>query len=68
MFDWKINKSALSSNDGKRIQSIDSIETYAYGMTKDLVCKKEEIKCNNITTQYKNIQFWLYYKGILKKI
>ena len=23
-------------------------------MKKDLVCKKEEIKCNNITTQYKN--------------
>ena len=53
----EINKSALSSNDGKRIQSIDSIETHAYGMKKDLVCKKEEIKCNNITTQYKNIQF-----------
>ena len=30
------------------MQSIDSIETYAYGMNKDLVCKKEEIKCNNI--------------------
>ena len=36
-------------------------------MKKDLVCKKEEIKCNNVTTQYKNIQFWLYYKGIHKK-
>ena len=31
------------------MQSIDSIETYAYGMNKDLVCsKKEEIKCINI--------------------
>ena len=30
------------------MQSIDSIETYAYGMSKNLVCKKEEIKCNNI--------------------
>ena len=38
----------------KRIRSIDSIETYAYEMNKDLVCKKEEIKCNNIIKQYKN--------------
>ena len=25
----------------------DSIETYAYGTSKDLVSEKEEIKCNN---------------------
>ena len=37
------------------MQSIDLIETYAYGMDKYLVCKKEEIKCNNIIKQYKNI-------------
>ena len=36
------------------MQSIDSIETCAYVMNKDLICKKEEIKCNNITKQYKN--------------
>ena len=36
-------------------QSTDSIETYSQGMNKDLVCKKEEIKCNNIIKQYKNI-------------
>ena len=29
------------------MQSIDSTETYAYGMSKDLVCKKEKIKCDN---------------------
>ena len=33
--------------------SIDSIETYAYGMTKDLVSEKEEIQCNNIIKRYK---------------
>ena len=38
----------------KRVQSIDLIETYVYGTRKDLVCKKEEIKCNNIIKQYKN--------------
>ena len=30
-----------------KIQSIDSIETYAYKTSKYLVCKKEEIKCSN---------------------
>ena len=29
------------------MQSIHSIETYAYGTSKDLVREKEEIKCNN---------------------
>ena len=46
---------ALSSNDDKRIQSIDSTKKYVYGMNKDLVYKKEEIKCNNIIKQYKNV-------------
>ena len=55
VFTEEINKVALSSNDDKRMQSIDSIETYVYGMNKDLVCKKEEIKCNNIIKQYKNV-------------
>ena len=45
----------LSSNGNKRMQSIDSIETYANGTNKDLVCKKEEIKCNNKIKQYKNV-------------
>ena len=30
------------------MQSIDLIETWEYGMSKDLVSEKEEIKCNNI--------------------
>ena len=29
------------------MQSIDLIETYAYGTSKDLVSEKEEIKCNS---------------------
>ena len=48
VFAEEINKIALSSNDDKRIQSIDSIETCAHRTSKDLVRKKEEIKCNNI--------------------
>ena len=30
------------------MQSIDSIEAYACGTSKDLVNEKEEIKCNKI--------------------
>ena len=30
------------------MQSIDSIETYAYGPSKDLLSEKEEIKSNKI--------------------
>ena len=36
------------------MQSIDSIETYTYGTSKDLVNEKEEIKCSNIIKLYKN--------------
>ena len=42
------------------IVSIDSIRIYEYGMNKDLVCKKEEIKCKNIRIQnqpYRNSKF-----------
>ena len=48
VFTEGINKIALSSNDDKRMQSIDSIETYTYGTSTGLVSEKEEIKCNNI--------------------
>ena len=37
------------------MQSIDSIETYAYGTRKDIVSEKEETKCNNRINQYKKI-------------
>ena len=39
------------------MQSIDLIETYAYGRSKDLVSAKEEMKCNNIIKQTKKINF-----------
>ena len=55
VFTEKINEITLSSNDDKRMQSFDSIETYAYGMNKNMVCEDEEIKCNNVTNQYKNV-------------
>ena len=45
----------LSSNDDKRIEFIDSIETYAYGKNEYLVYTKEEIKWINRIKQYKNV-------------
>ena len=47
----------MSCNDDEKLQSIDSAEKYTYGMNKDLVCKEQEIKCNNIMKQYKNVNF-----------
>ena len=35
------------------MQSINLIETYACGTSKDLVSEKEEIKCSNIIKRYK---------------
>ena len=55
VFTEQINEITLSSNYDNRIQSIDWIETYAQGMSKDLVCKEGEIKSNSIIKQYKNI-------------
>ena len=51
IFTKEINKITFSSNNDKRIQQIDSAGTYAYGMGKDLACRKEEIKSNNLIKQ-----------------
>ena len=40
VFTEETNKIALSSTDDKRMQLTDSIKTYAYGINKNLVCKK----------------------------
>ena len=37
----------------KKTQSIDSVETYAYGTNKDLTSEKEKNKCNSMIKQYK---------------
>ena len=44
------------------MQAIDLIEAYAYGAGRDLVCKKEEIKCNNIIKQCEMFNIDLKYK------
>ena len=55
VFNDEINRISLISIDDKRIQSVESTEIYANGMGKDVVCKKEDIRCNNIIKQYKNV-------------
>ena len=55
VFTEEINNIDLSSNDVKRMQTIDSIETYAHRTSRDLVCRKEKIKYNNIIKQNKNV-------------
>ena len=54
VFTEENNKIALSLNVDKIMQSIDSIGAYAYGISKDLVSEREQIKCNNIIKRYKN--------------
>ena len=54
VFTKEVNEIASSLNDDRRIQSIDSIETYAYETSKEVVCKKEDIKFSNIIKQYKS--------------
>ena len=53
VFTEEINKIALTSNDDKRMQSIDLIETYTYGISKILISDKEETKCSNTIKCYK---------------
>ena len=49
------------------MQSVDSIETYEYGTSKDLVSEKEESKCNNMIKRYKNAHIWWCYKRKQKR-
>ena len=47
------------------MQSTDSIETYTYGTSKDLVNEKKEIKSNNIIKLHK--RKWLTLMMLQKK-
>ena len=60
VFTKETDNIALSSNDDKEIQSIDLIESYAYGTSKVLVSEKDEIKCNN--KNKKTDSLWWCYK------
>ena len=53
VFTEEVNKISLRSNDDKKLQLIDKLETYVYGTSKNLESEKEKIKCNNIITEHK---------------
>ena len=52
VFTVKVNNIALSANNDKRIQSIDSVETFIWNKQRNNTQKKE-MKCNNMIKQYK---------------
>ena len=41
---WRSYQDCIEWYDDKKIQSVDSMEISAYGTSRDLVCRKEEIK------------------------
>ena len=56
MYTEEVNKIALSSNDDKRIQTIDKVTTYPYGTNAFMVCRNEMLlKDKVICDQLKHI-------------
>ena len=53
VFTEKIHKPVLSTNDDKRMEPINSIETYAYGTSKYLIIEKKRLNASNVIKQYK---------------
>ena len=47
MYTEEVNKIALSSNDDKRIQTLDKVTTYLYGTNAFMVCKNEMLLKKN---------------------
>ena len=55
----EVNKTALSSNDDKRIQKSDGITTYPYGTNAFKICKSEMLMVKIfILWNIKNDQLW----------
>ena len=48
MYTEEVSKIALSSNDDKRIQTFDRIETYPYGTNAFKVCECEVLMVKNL--------------------
>ena len=52
---YLLKKFVSSANNDKRKQSIGSIETYTYGTSKNLICRKQEIKCTDVIKSAENV-------------
>ena len=64
----KLERLHLSANDDKRIQSIESIETYTYETNKYIIYKNEEIKNSNIINWFhRNRSLWSNQKPSIQK-
>ena len=48
VYSEEVNKTALSSNDDKRLQTYDKIATYPYGTNAFKVCESEMLKCKRL--------------------
>ena len=54
VFTEEVNKIALSANNDKKTQTIDSVESYAYVISNYIKLNQAEIKCSNIIKKHKN--------------
>ena len=48
VYTGEVNKTALSSNNDKRLQTFDRVTTYPYGTSASKVCKTELLSKVNI--------------------
>ena len=59
MYTEEVHKTALNSDDDKRLQTFDGIETYSYGTNVFKVCESEMMKVRDLFVE-NNADFPLY--------
>ena len=64
MYTEEVHKTALNSDDDKRLQTFDGIETYSYGTNVFKVCESEMMKVRGLFVE-NNADFPLYVYIIL---
>ena len=52
----EVNKIALSSNDDKRLQTVDKITTYPYRTSATIVCESEILRVFEAKAKLKNVK------------
>ena len=62
----EVNKIALSSNDDKRLQTHDRIETYPYGTNAFKVCESEMMVVRDLFVE-KYVDYPFYGEIVLKQ-
>ena len=56
LYTEEVNKIALSSNDDKRLQTVDKITTYPYGTSATIVCESEILRVFEAKAKLKNVK------------